>query len=80
MNSRSARTRCASAAEKGYPTATDLADWIVAKLKKPFRESPSRCREKAGRARRKKLGGRGWNKLALAELKKLEPKITKDRL
>src|SRR5215510_12615661 len=23
------------AAEKGYPTATDLADWIVAKLKKP---------------------------------------------
>ena len=27
------------AAEKGYPTATDLADWIVVKLEKPFREA-----------------------------------------
>ena len=27
------------AAEHGYPTATDLADWIVRVLKKPFREA-----------------------------------------
>ena len=27
------------AAEPGYPTATDLADWLVRVLKKPFREA-----------------------------------------
>ena len=28
-----------AAAEPGYPTATDLADWVVRVLKKPFREA-----------------------------------------
>src|ERR1700754_1564879 len=28
-----------AAAEAGYPTATDLADWVVRVLKKPFREA-----------------------------------------
>ena len=28
-----------AAAEAGYPTATDLADWLVRVLKKPFREA-----------------------------------------
>ena len=38
LDGRSGR-RCARAAEAGYPTATDLADWIVRVLKKPFREA-----------------------------------------
>ncbi len=28
-----------AAAEVGFPTATDLADWLVRVLKKPFREA-----------------------------------------
>jgi argininosuccinate lyase len=32
-------TTMRAAAEAGYPTATDLADWIVRELKKPFREA-----------------------------------------
>ncbi len=28
-----------AAAEPGYPTATDLADWVVRVLQKPFREA-----------------------------------------
>jgi argininosuccinate lyase len=31
--------RMLAAAEAGYPTATDLADWVVRVLKKPFREA-----------------------------------------
>ena len=31
--------RMRAAAEAGYPTATDLADWVVRVLKKPFREA-----------------------------------------
>jgi argininosuccinate lyase len=63
------------AAEKGYPTATDLADWIVAKLGKPFREAHHIAAKAVARA--DKLG-LALDELPLSELKKLEPKITKD--
>jgi argininosuccinate lyase len=63
------------AAEKGYPTATDLADWIVAKLKKPFREAHHIAAKAVARA--EELGV-GLDALPLSELKNIEPKIAKD--
>jgi argininosuccinate lyase len=63
------------AAEKGYPTATDLADWIVVKLKKPFREA-HRIAAKAV-ARAEELGV-ALDALPLKELKNIEPRIGKD--
>ena len=63
------------AAEKGYPTATDLADWIVANLNKPFREAHHIAAKAVGRA--EELGV-ALDALPLAELKKIEPNLTKD--
>jgi len=63
------------AAEAGYPTATDLADWLVRVLKKPFRDahhiagSIVKCAEEQGVA---------LDKLPLAEMQKFEPAITND--
>ena len=63
------------AAEAGYPTATDLADWLVRVLKKPFRNahhiagSIVKAAEDAGVA---------LDKLPLAEMQKFEPAITND--
>jgi argininosuccinate lyase len=62
------------AAEKGYPTATDLADWIVAHLKKPFREAHHIAAKAVGRA---EALGVALDKLPLAELKAIAPGITK---
>jgi argininosuccinate lyase len=63
------------AAEAGYPTATDLADWIVRVLGKPFREA----HHIAG-AIVKEAEGKGLplDKLPLADMQKIEPKITQD--
>jgi argininosuccinate lyase len=60
------------AAEKGYPTATDLADWIVTHLNKPFREAHGI----AGRAvaRAEELG-LALDQLPIEELKTIEPRI-----
>ena len=63
------------AAEKGYPTATDLADWMVAKLKTPFRDAHRLAAKAVARAERL---GVALDALPLKELKKIEPKITKD--
>ena len=63
------------AAEMGYPTATDLADWIVAKLKKPFREAHRIAGQAVARA---ESLGLALDALPLKELKKIEPKITRD--
>mgnify|MGYP003341666929 FL=1 len=63
------------AAEEGYPTATDLADWVVAKLKKPFREAHHIAAKAVGRA---EALGLALDALPLGELKKIEPKIAKD--
>jgi argininosuccinate lyase len=59
----------------GYATATDLADWLVRTVKMPFREAHHvtgrivAAAEKAGVA---------LDKLSLAGLQEIEPRITKD--
>jgi argininosuccinate lyase len=63
------------AAEKGYPTATDLADWLVANLNTPFREAHHSAAKAVARA--EELGV-SLEALPLAELKKLAPQITED--
>ncbi|MBS0276227.1 MAG: argininosuccinate lyase [Proteobacteria bacterium] len=64
-----------AAAEAGYPTATDLADWVVTNLKKPFREAHHISGSIVKRA--EELGVT-LDKVALAEMQKVEPGITKD--
>jgi len=62
-----------TAAEAGYPTATDLADWIVRTLRKPFREA----HHIAGSiVRRAEELNAPLEKLPLAEMQKIEPGIT----
>jgi argininosuccinate lyase len=64
-----------AAAEAGYPTATDLADWIVRTLRKPFREA----HHIAGAiVRRAEELNAPLEKLPLAEMRKIEPGITQD--
>ncbi len=65
------------AAEPGYPTATDLADWIVRVLKKPFREAHHAAGAIVKRAEEMNVP---LDKLPLAEMQKIEPGITKDVL
>jgi argininosuccinate lyase len=63
------------AAEAGFPTATDLADWLVRTLKKPFREA----HHIAGQAvKRAEETGVTLDKLPLAEMQKIEPAISQD--
>jgi argininosuccinate lyase len=62
-----------AAAEAGFPTATDLADWIVVKLKKPFREAHHIAGEIVKRAEDLRLT---LDKLPLAEMQAVEPGIT----
>ncbi len=64
-----------SAAEAGYPTATDLADWVVRVLKKPFREAHhiSGSIVKAAEGKSVTL-----DKLLLADMQAIEPTITQD--
>jgi argininosuccinate lyase len=65
----------ARAAEAGYPTATDLADWVVRVLQKPFREAHHIAGSivKAAETR-----GVALDQLSLAEMQAIEPAITKD--
>jgi argininosuccinate lyase len=63
------------AAEAGYPTATDLADWLVVNLKKPFREAHHIAGSIVKRAEE---FGVTLEKLPLAEMQKVEPGITKE--
>jgi argininosuccinate lyase len=63
------------AAEVGYPTATDLADWVVRILGKPFREA----HHIAGAiVKRAETEGLALDKLPLMEMQKIEPAITAD--
>jgi argininosuccinate lyase len=64
-----------TSAEKGYPTATDLADWVVRNLNRPFREAHHIAGRAVKRAEELKLA---LDALPLKELKKIEPKITRD--
>jgi argininosuccinate lyase len=63
-----------AAAEKGYPTATDLADWIVTNLKKPFREAHHIAGQAVARAEKR---GLALEELTLKDLQKIEPGITR---
>jgi argininosuccinate lyase len=63
------------AAEKGYPTATDLADWLVAKTGAPFREAHAIAAATVARA---EALGVSLDHLPFAELKKLASGITED--
>jgi len=61
------------AAEPGFPTATDLADWIVRVLKKPFREAHHIAGSIVKRAEDK---GVTLDKLPLAEMQAIDSGIT----
>jgi argininosuccinate lyase len=65
--------RMAAACEAGYPTATDLADWVVRVLKKPFREAHHIAGSIVKAA---EDAGVGLDKLPLTEMQKIEPAIT----
>jgi len=62
-----------AACEPGFPTATDLADWVVRVLKKPFREAHHIAGTIVKVAEDK---GVTLDKLPLAEMQVIEPGIT----
>jgi argininosuccinate lyase len=64
-----------AACEAGFPTATDLADWVVRVLKKPFREAHHVAGSIVKLAEDK---GVTLDKLALADMQTVEPAITQD--
>ena len=61
------------AAEAGYPTATDLADWIVSQLGMPFRDAHHIAGSIVKRA---ETLGVSLDKVPLDEMQKVEPAIT----
>src|SRR5262249_36239767 len=65
--------RMKSAAGMGYATATDLADWLVRTLKMPFREAHHVTGRIVAKAAEADLP---LHELSLAEMKKIEPRIT----
>jgi argininosuccinate lyase len=67
--------RMKSAAGAGYATATDLADWLVKTLKMPFREAHHVTGRIVALAAER---GAAIEKLSLAELQSVEPRITGD--
>jgi argininosuccinate lyase len=69
--------RMRAAAGAGYATATDLADWLVRELKTPFREA----HHLTGRiVRLAAERGVALEKLSLADLQSVEPRLTEDAL
>ena len=67
------KAKMQAAAEAGFPTATDLADWVVRVLKKPFREAHHIAGSIVKRAEEK---GVTLDKLPLEEMQAIEPDIT----
>src|SRR5215210_9281176 len=67
--------RMLEAAGQGYSTATDLADWLVRTLKLPFREAHHVTGRIVALAAET---GQSLEKLSLAAMQKIEPRITKD--
>jgi argininosuccinate lyase len=63
------------AAEAGFPTATDLADWLVRALNMPFREAHHVTGQAVRLAEER---GCGLKDLPLRDLQSLEPRITAD--
>jgi len=69
------KVKMQAAAEVGFPTATDLADWLVRVLKKPFREAHHITGSIVKRAEEMNVA---LDKVPLAEMQKIEPGITQD--
>ena len=61
-----------SALQKGYPTATDLADYLVRNLEKPFRDAHHISGKIVALAEKKECA---LEKLELEEMQKIEPKL-----
>ncbi len=66
--------RLREAAGAGYATATDLADFLVRDLELPFREAHRVTGKLVALAAKKKVG---LEELTLAEMKAIEPRLTK---
>jgi argininosuccinate lyase len=66
--------RMRDAAEKGYATATDLADWLVRELKLPFREAHHVTGRIVAKADSQRLS---LGELPLPTMQAIEPRITK---
>ena len=64
--------RMGKAAEEGYSTATDLADWLVQELKMPFREAHHVAGRIVARAATEKVA---LHELPLHEMQAIEPRI-----
>ncbi|HEY1545795.1 MAG TPA: argininosuccinate lyase [Xanthobacteraceae bacterium] len=69
--------RMKAAAGAGYATATDLADWLVRELNMPFRDAHHVTGRIVAAAEAR---GVSLEKLPLAEMQAIEPKITKAAL
>jgi argininosuccinate lyase len=67
--------RMRKAAEEGYSTATDLADWLVSMLRIPFREAHHITGRIVAKAA---TDGVGLNGLTLEQLRAIEPRINKE--
>jgi argininosuccinate lyase len=64
-----------AAADTGFSTATDLADWLVRALGMPFREAHHATGRIVARAQAE---GLALDKLPLAAMREIEPRITED--
>ena len=67
--------RMKAAAGAGYATATDLADWLTRALKMPFREAHRATGRIVALAAAR---GLALEKLPLAEMRSVEPRITEE--
>jgi argininosuccinate lyase len=67
--------RMKAATDTGFITATDLADWLVRKLGVPFRSAHHTTGELVRLAEEKNVP---LHNLTLAEMQKIEPRITDD--
>ena len=67
--------RMRKAADEGYSTATDLADWLVQTLKMPFRDAHHVTGRIVARAASENVA---LHLLPLHEMQIIEPRITKD--
>ena len=71
------KAKMESTAGDGYATATDLADWLVRTLKLPFREAHHVTGRIVAKASEE---GVALDRLPLAAMQAIEPRITADAL
>ena len=69
--------RMRKAADEGYSTATDLADWLVSALQLPFREAHHITGRIVAKAASE---GIPLHELALGKMQAIEPRITQGRV